>query len=548
MAHRAPLAPPAPKGAVDLSVVVVFYDMRREAARTLHSLSHAYQEGIADLDYEVVVVENGSHADQHLGREFVESFGPEFRYVDLGEEATPSPTGALNRGVAVARGRAFAFMIDGAHLLTPGVLRFGMAGLRTYDQAVVATQQWYVGPGQQPLMVDQGYDQPAEDELFDRIAWPEDGYRLFEISHFIGDRDWFDGVLESNCLFVGRKLLEQVGAFDDSFSMPGGGYANLELWERLAAAPDATMVSILGEGSFHQLHGGTTTNDPGQVDRRTKIFSYGAHYQELRGRPMRGPAKVMHYVGSLPVDAARRTRARRMAAPVFAGIRSETGPDGIPSVPEPMPEELRTTLIEAYWRGLSWRESNWLGHPVAAAPTDLMVYQELLAAVRPDWIVVTGADGGGRAFFVATICDLLGTGRVIAVDDGAGDRAEHPRITYVDEPPHTERARARVLDLTGESPRAVVILGSRVGTQRLLMEFDRYSSLVPEGSYVVFENTIVNGRPVWPGYGAGPVEAVQRTLVSDGSFVQDTTWEKHGLTFHPGGFLRRIGPPQGPDR
>ena len=60
--------------------------------------------------------------------------------------------------------------------------------------------------------------------------------------------------------------------------------------------------------------------------------------------------------GSLPVDAARRTRARRMAAPVFAGIRSETGPDGIPSVPEPMPEELRTTLIEAYWRGLSWRE------------------------------------------------------------------------------------------------------------------------------------------------------------------------------------------------
>ena len=98
-------------------------------------------------------------------------------------------------------------MIDGAHLLTPGVLRFGMAGLRTYDNAVVATQQWYVGPGQQPLMVDRGYDQDYEDELFRRIAWPDEGYRLFEISHFIGDRDWFDGVLESNCLFVGRALL-----------------------------------------------------------------------------------------------------------------------------------------------------------------------------------------------------------------------------------------------------------------------------------------------------------------------------------------------------
>lgn len=543
VANRVPLAPPTPKGAIDLSVVVVFYNMRREAARTLHSLSRAYQRGTDDLDYEVIVVENGSSADQRLGQEFVESFGPEFRYLDLGEAALPSPTAALNRGVVVARGRSFAFMIDGAHLLTPGALQFGMAGLRTYERAVVATQQWYVGPGQQPLMVDLGYDQAAEDELFDRIAWPEDGYRLFEISHFIGDRDWFDGILESNCLFVGRELLEQVGAFDDSFSMPGGGYANLDLWERLAASPDATMVSILGEGSFHQLHGGTTTNDPEHVDRRTKIFSYGEHYRELRGRAMRGPAKVMHYVGSLPVDSARRTRARRMTASMFAGIRSEAGDDGIPSVPEQMPEELRTTLIEAFWRGLSWRDSRWLGQPVAAAPTDLVIYQELLTTVRPEWIIETGTHGGGRAYFLATVCDLLGSGRVISVgDDDDGERPEHPRITYVQEPPHTDRARARVVELTGEAPRALVILGSRVGTQRLLLEFEQYAPLVPEGSYVIFENTIVNGRPVWPGYGAGPVEAVQRTLVEDGGFVQDTSWEKHGLTFHPGGFLRRIRP------
>ncbi len=543
--HRAPLASPAPRNAVDLTVVVVFYDMKREAARTLYSLSRAYQEGIEDLDYEVLVVENGSHADERLGREFVESFGPEFRYLDLGDAATPSPTDALNRGMAAARGRNFAFMIDGAHLLTPGVLRFGMAGLRTYDQAVVATQQWYVGPGQQPIVVDQGYDQTAEDALFGRIAWPEDGYRLFEISHFIGDRDWFDGILESNCLFVGRKLLEQVGGFDDSFDMAGGGYANLELWERLAAAPDATMVSILGEGSFHQLHGGTTTNDPEHVDRRTKIFSYGEHYRDLRGRPMRGPAKVMHYVGSLPVDAARRTRARRMTASMFAGIRSPEGPDGIPTVAEQMPEELRTTLIEAFWRGLSWQDTTWLGNPVDAAPTDLLVYQELVASVRPDWIVETGTGSGGRAFFLATVCELLGHGHVISIGDEPGERPSHPRITYVPEPPHTERARARVVELTGASPHAMLILGSRVGTQRLLMEFEQYAPLVPEGSYVVFENTIVNGRPVWPGYGAGPIEAVQRTLVENGDFVQDTSWEKHGLTFHPGGFLRRIRPSEG---
>ncbi len=389
---RAPLAPPAPVDAIDLSVVVVIYNMRREAARTLHSLSRGYQQGVADLDYEVLVVENGSDDDQRLGAEYVESFGPEFRYLDMGADAKPSPTGALNRAVQVARGHAFGLMIDGAHVLTPGVLRFGMAGLRCYEPAIVATQQWYVGPGQQPVMADKGYDENYEDGLFDAIEWPSDGYRLFEVSHFIGDRDWFDGVLESNCLFVPRSLLEQVGGFDDSFSMPGGGYANLDLWERLGASPGVTMATILGEGSFHQIHGGTTTNDVAHDDRRSKIFAYGEHYEELRGRLLRGAAKSMHYVGSLAVDGARRTRSRRMTASAFSARRASDGPDGLPALPEPMPEALKSTLIETFWRGLAWKETTWLGVPVEAPPTDLFVYQELSRACAP-----TGSSRRGRA-------------------------------------------------------------------------------------------------------------------------------------------------------
>ena len=90
-----PLAPRAPADAVDLTVVVVFYNMRREAERTLRSLSRAYQEGLDDVSYEVLVVENGSSDDERLGADFVESFGPEFRYLDLGDD-----------GHAVARRRA----------------------------------------------------------------------------------------------------------------------------------------------------------------------------------------------------------------------------------------------------------------------------------------------------------------------------------------------------------------------------------------------------------------------------------------------------------
>ena len=44
---------------MDVSLVVITFDMRREAARSLHALSRVYQQGVTGLDYEVIVVENG---------------------------------------------------------------------------------------------------------------------------------------------------------------------------------------------------------------------------------------------------------------------------------------------------------------------------------------------------------------------------------------------------------------------------------------------------------------------------------------------------------
>ena len=54
-----------------LSVVVVVYDMAREAPRTLHSLSRRYQQGGAELDYEVIVVDDSSSDDgpNHCSRQ-----------------------------------------------------------------------------------------------------------------------------------------------------------------------------------------------------------------------------------------------------------------------------------------------------------------------------------------------------------------------------------------------------------------------------------------------------------------------------------------------
>jgi cephalosporin hydroxylase len=518
----------------DLSVVVVAYNMRREASRTLLSLSRAYQRGIDDLEYEVLVVENGSAPEHTLGEDFVRSFGPEFRYLDLGADARPSPVHALNHGLDASIGATVAFMIDGAHVLTPGVLHYAIAGLRTYAPAVVLTQLFYVGPGQQPETVRDGYNQPLEDELFDQIEWPADGYRLFDIGHFVGDRDWFDGMWESNCIFVPRSLLVQSGGYDDRFRIPGGGFANPEFYERLARTPDVKVVTMLGEGSFHQVHGGTTTNaDP--HDRAAARFEYVDEFRTLLGRQFRGAGKRVHYVGAMYPGAAR-TRARRGDASVFTTTSRERHPDDVAGVP--IPDDLKSSFTEAFWHSGRWRDATWLGLPTMQAPTDLFVYQELVARLRPDWIIETGAAPGQTLLF-ASICELLDHGEVVSIAATEPSRVQHRRVHYVDGPPTSADTLERVRSLAGAATVALVVLGGATTANELVAEFAAYRSFVTPGSYAVIEHTAMNGRPVVTGPEDGPYEAVRRIVAGDREFVIDTELERYGLTFNPIGYLKR---------
>jgi cephalosporin hydroxylase len=536
---------PAPRGAavdpVDLTVVVVFFNMQREARRTLLSLSRSYQQGIDDLRYEVLVLDNGSPEGTALTAAEVESYGPEFRFIDMGANAMPSPTVALQRGIAESRGDVVAIMVDGAHVLTPGVLGLGVAGCSAYGTGVVAVQQWYVGPGQQGDAQQAGYDQEVEDRLFRNIAWPADGYRLFEIGHFIGDRDWFDGIVETNCLFAPRWLIERVGAIDDSFSMAGGGYENLDMWERLANHPGVTAVSLLGEGSFHQFHGGTTTNVADEAVRRRKISSYREHFRDLRGRDLVGVSKPIHYLGAMATKAARRTRSRRDIKMAFSPDRDTV--TSTAAEPVPVPDEVKYAAIEAVWDGHAWREATWLGRPVNRFPTDLHSYQELLVTVRPGAVVLVGDDPGlaGRALHAASVLELAGIdGRVVAVGAMAAEVPDHPRITALPGDPLAADVVERVhREVDGAGAVVFLSLGA---AERVLAGFDRYAPLVPVDGYVVVENTVVNGRPVESAFGPGPHEGVVSVLSRHPDWVPDVAYERYSITFNKNGFLRRMPP------
>jgi cephalosporin hydroxylase len=201
-----------------------------------------------------------------------------------------------------------------------------------------------------------------------------------------------------------------------------------------------------------------------------------------------------------------------------------------------VPEEQRAEFIDAFWRSGEWHRAKWLGKSTHRAPTDLLAYQELIYRLRPDWIVETRTGAGGRALFLASVCDLVGSGQVLSIDDyPLAEAPEHPRITYLRSSPTSEHTAAQVREIAGE--RALLILGAAEYPE-VVKAFENYAQLVPVGSYVVIEDTILGGRPVWTGFGRGPWRAAQKA-VRDGGFVHDPSLE-YALTFNPGGFLKRV--------
>src|SRR5262249_15489248 len=100
------------RDAAELSVVVHFFNNRREARNTLISFTRSYQRGAQDMPYEVIALDNGS--TQPLSEAEVRAFGPEFRYRFVPTKSV-SPVDALNEGCRDATGEQLLVMVDGAH-------------------------------------------------------------------------------------------------------------------------------------------------------------------------------------------------------------------------------------------------------------------------------------------------------------------------------------------------------------------------------------------------------------------------------------------------
>jgi hypothetical protein len=282
-----------------LSIVVNFYNNRREAMNTLFSLTRAYQRDAAAIDFEVIALDHGSTLP--LSEAEVRAFGPEFHYRFI-ETKSVSPAAAINAACTDARGEHLLVIIDGAHILSPGIYALAQRAFAQFDAPFIATAPFHLGPRQQNESVSEGYHQRVEDDLLARSGWKQNGYRLYTIAGAFADAGmaWFGCAFEASCFGIGKQDYLALGGFDERFVARGGGLVALDFFRRAISRKRGDYVMLLGEASFHQFHGGVASNAAKAVHPWKEFHD---EYVYIRGQPFARVPRRPFYFGALPDEA-----------------------------------------------------------------------------------------------------------------------------------------------------------------------------------------------------------------------------------------------------
>lgn len=207
-------------------------------------------------------------------------------------------------------------------------------------------------------------------------------------------------------------------------------------------------------------------------------------------------------------------------------------------------------VIEAFHN--VWRQEclndrlKFLGVQACKSPMDLWVYQEIIYEVRPELIIECGTYAGGSALFFSSMLELNNIdGLVVSIDrEARKPLPKRSNLHFVSG--DTLDYGYEVADrFRANSDSCLVILDSDHRKAHVLEELNLYSKLVSLNSYLIVEDSDLNGHPTgdvsyWRLGEEGPHEAVEEFLKSQDQFEIDKSREKFLVTVCTDGFLKRI--------
>jgi cephalosporin hydroxylase len=221
-------------------------------------------------------------------------------------------------------------------------------------------------------------------------------------------------------------------------------------------------------------------------------------------------------------------------------------------------------LLSGVWTKVGWNQKHlytfsWMGRPIIQLPDDMIRIQELVWSLQPEVIVETGVAHGGSLVFYASLCQVIGKGRVVGVDI---EIRPHNRIAI---DAHPQRPRIELIEGSSVAPEIVsqvrahcegnspvlVILDSDHSRTHVRAELEQYAPLVTPGSYIVATDGIQRdlsrvprGKPDWDTN--NPVSAVEDFLRDHAEFeLAPPAWPfneselAEPVTHWPSAYLKR---------
>ena len=193
----------------------------------------------------------------------------------------------------------------------------------------------------------------------------------------------------------------------------------------------------------------------------------------------------------------------------------------------------------------TWPRNKFLGYEILQCPFDLQIYQELIFASKPEFILQTGICGGGSIVYFSSILDIMGASndiKVIGVDIELSKEAKtikNNRVILFEGSSTSDEVVSKIKDYT-QGKKGIIILDSDHSETHVSKELSIYKDFVQKGCYLVVEDTNLNGNPVQPNFGPGPYEAVKKFLLENKDFRQDNQlWKRNLFSFHQYGWLVR---------